>query len=463
MRSIVWTLLLVGSTASAEPVLLYAPWSRPTVPVAIGHEVYTMLLDTGSHEHVWSLKQARAAHVTLGKSTPGLDVDMRSYEHFPVDVRAQIIGGSWPAVPLTASEWTDVLAEWRPGGPRNDGVLSPQKLAVAGRAVVLDLRAGELDDETWPQAQARLAKLPRLLADVVAVPSGHFIVAARVSGREVRLVVDTGAPESMLYEPRGDDVPEGGVRIASHPHRIEVGAVRRSVVVQMREPTAEPGFFDGLLGMDILRDCALAMDATRMLVRCAEVADMGAPAGDLSLNPKHVQIGAGGPWLEERVAGGYHYDGDGFEADVARDGSVEFHRLRGRVLAMRTEREEREWFMDATADVRHEMSRSESLRTSFDRLPRLLAWVWGSWSHPEAREILFRIWDEAAESDDPELGSAGEHARKMIERFVRRELPAGSPDHFTDEELQRFNGRRARGPRFDPYHQKNDRGVAMAD
>jgi hypothetical protein len=115
--------------------------------------------------------------------------------------------------------------------------------------------------------------------------------------------------------------------------------------------------------------------------------------------------------------------------------------------------------MDSTAQLREELWREDGLRSSFDRLPRLLAWVRNEprWSLAERREILFRIWDEAAEPDDRELGDAGAHARKIIERFVRAELPAGSADGFSDEELARFNARRARGPRFDPYHPARDR------
>lgn len=470
MRSIVWTLLWLGGAAHADPVRIWfdprAPTPRPTVRADIGGQAQAMLLDTGSAQHVWSLRRATAAGLRLGDASVGLDVDLRSYDQFAVDVRARIPGSTLPSAPLVASKWADVIVDshFSADGSRSDGVLSPQRLPPTGHAAVLDFRRGQLSDEPWPQALAHLAALPRALADVAAAPSGHFFVTAEIGGREVRLIVDTGAPHSMIYEARGDDLPGDAVRVSDAHRRITVGAVRRSLVVEQREPTGDPGF-DGLLGMDVLADCALAVDRARLVARCAEVTDLGAPAGDLSLYSKRVQIGAGGPWLEERVAGGYHYDGDGFSADLARDGSVQFHRRRGSALAMRSERDERAWFMDATALLRDSLSQAESLRTSFEGLPRLLAWVWSDrqWSLPERREILFRIWDEAAEPDDAELGGAGAHARKIIERFVRRELPAGSADGFTDEELRRFNARRAHGPRFDPYHPLKDRGVAMAD
>jgi hypothetical protein len=462
MRRFACMLVLCAATARAEAIPLYAPWHRPSVAVTIGGGQYSMLLDTGSHEHVWSLRAARAAHAELVPAGQALDVDMRAHENFAAMLTASIVDGAWPPAPLMASQWADDFADWSPGGPRSDGVLSPQRLAAPGHAIVLDLKSGRLDDAPWPRALERLAARGRLLADVTA-QNGVFYVAARVGGHEVRLVVDTGAPTSLLYQPRGDGLPGGLVRSAVHPRRIEVGAVRASIVVEEREPVAEPGF-DGLLGMDVLRDCVLLMDARRLVARCAEVADMGAPIGDASLLPKRVQVGVAGPWLEERVAGGYHYDGEGFSADLARDGSVVFQR-HASGLTMRTERQERAWFMDATAILREELSRADSLRTSFERLPRHLASIWHArrWSPAERREILFRIWDEAAEPDDPELGDAGAHARKMVERFVRAELPEGSPLQFTDEELRRLNRRRARGPRFDPYHPARDRGVALPE
>jgi hypothetical protein len=449
-------------SAAAEPVRIWfdprVPMSRPMVQADVGGRAQAMLLDTGSTAQVWSLKRARAAHAVLGTASPLYDVDLRAHEQFPVAAVVQIPGTTLAPALLVASEWVDGGEPERRDGPRIDGILSPQLLPRDGHAIVLDLVRGQLVDEPWRQAIARVDTLPRALADVPLAKHGHFVVDAEVSGRTMRLVVDTGAPDSLVYEPRGDDLPEGAVRVAIDHRRVTVGAVRRSLVVQHREPTGDPGF-DGLLGLDVLRDCALAMDKTRLYARCAAVDDIGAPGGDLSLLPKRIGLGFDGPWLEQHADGSFRYVGDGLIATVGRDGHVAFERLRGNPLAMRSEREEREWFMESTASLRQELWREDGLRSSFDRLPRLLSWVWGEprWSPAERREILFRIWDEAAEPDDRELGDAGAHARKIIERFVRRELPAGSASGFSDEELARFNARRARGPRFDPYHPARDR------
>lgn len=434
---------------------------HPLVEADVGGHTRAMLLDTGSVDHVYSLERARAEGLALGAPGTLDDVDLRRHTTAALDVVARVAGLALTA-PLIASDWPDSLAPPLPGQRQEDGVLSPQRLARPGRAVVLDFVRGEISDEPWAQALAHVGREPRALADVAAGPTGHFFVAATVGGRAVRLVVDTGAPRSMLYEARGDELPSGAVRVSFDHQRLDVGGVRRSLVFEHREPTVDMSW-DGLLGMDVLSECVLAVDATRLVARCKQPRDLGAPAGDLSLYRPRVQIGVGGPWMEQLVEGGYHFDGDGCSADIARDGTVSnFDCWSQRPLGMRSQRDERAWFMDATAELRHELSRAESLRTSFDRLPRLLAWVWRDWPPSEAREIIFRIWDECAEPDDAELGAAGEHARKMIDRFVRKTLPPGSRDQFTDDELRRFNQRRVEGPRFDPYRPQRDESVAIA-
>src|SRR5581483_10371572 len=102
---------------------------------------------------------------------------------------------------------------------------------------------------------------------------------------------------------------------------------------------------------------------------------------------------------------------------------------------------------------RYQRGHERSLARSFEFLPLHLAAVWSDdrFSAAERREVLFKIWDEAAEPSDRELAAAGRRARRVIERFVRRRLPRGSPDGFADDELARLNARRADGPRFDPY------------
>jgi hypothetical protein len=101
-------------------------------------------------------------------------------------------------------------------------------------------------------------------------------------------------------------------------------------------------------------------------------------------------------------------------------------------------------------------------------LYRELLEAWKDTTHSEAerRALLFRRWDDCEEGlaislpgfaeahssvlDDLRR-SAGASARETIERFVRRQLPAGSPQAYTDDELRRLNASRRSRARFDPY------------
>lgn len=127
--------------------------------------------------------------------------------------------------------------------------------------------------------------------------------------------------------------------------------------------------------------------------------------------------------------------------------------------------------LDATFDLRLAMA-IDFARDKIDRRLKSLyrdlldRWSDGSTSEAERRAALFQRWDECEEGlpvtlkgfegvDSSELDqvrrAAGTEARETIERFIRRHLPAGSSQAFTEDELRRFNaGRRSRA-RFDPY------------
>jgi len=83
-------------------------------------------------------------------------------------------------------------------------------------------------------------------------------------------------------------------------------------------------------------------------------------------------------------------------------------------------------------------------------------------SAQDRRKLLFERWDECEEGQSkPSDGAgtelevarqeAGDRARRMIEAFIRRTLPQGSPDAFSDDELRAFNARRTSAQRFSPY------------
>lgn len=121
--------------------------------------------------------------------------------------------------------------------------------------------------------------------------------------------------------------------------------------------------------------------------------------------------------------------------------------------------------LDQTREVRAEMrakARVEDLRDAIAMLPRLLDTIWHEPGLPavERRELLFRIWDECAElgtneSDEPDesdaLARASRTARATVLGYIRRTLPAGSPDAYSEAELDALNARRRSAERFAPY------------
>jgi hypothetical protein len=120
-----------------------------------------------------------------------------------------------------------------------------------------------------------------------------------------------------------------------------------------------------------------------------------------------------------------------------------------RALGQDPYRVEKAHFLAATFEFRMKLAvaaRREDMRKSLDRLPRMLAAWWGDfrYSARERRRVLFELWREA--DGTPE----GMRAANMIEKFIQRQLPCGSPDAYTPAELQAYpsNGL---GRRFSPY------------
>jgi hypothetical protein len=106
-------------------------------------------------------------------------------------------------------------------------------------------------------------------------------------------------------------------------------------------------------------------------------------------------------------------------------------------------------FLAATFEFRMSLAvaaHREDVRKSLDRLPDALAELWGDsrYSARERRRILFEIWRETNSTP------AGARAADIIERFIQRQLPCGSPDAYTPAELHAYQGSEP-GRAFSPY------------
>ncbi|MCS6912120.1 MAG: hypothetical protein NZ890_02660 [Myxococcota bacterium] len=173
--------------------------------------------------------------------------------------------------------------------------------------------------------------------------------------------------------------------------------------------------------------------------------------------------------------GGFKFNGPNFTAHIAADGTLTFKDKfpigfqRGQTgfsfdltdLAMRGQKQdpyaaEKRRFEEFSRPLREELRRKKRdgmLDMALNTLPAELAEIWQS-SRPAAvrRRELFEKWVEAA--DDREgTDSQGQRARRLIEEFIRRHLPLGSPHAYTEEELRRFALMREGLPAFDPYRQ----------
>ncbi|MCX4239698.1 hypothetical protein [Paraliomyxa miuraensis] len=115
----------------------------------------------------------------------------------------------------------------------------------------------------------------------------------------------------------------------------------------------------------------------------------------------------------------------------------------------------------AVAFARDKMDRR--LRSLYREL--LTQWQDERTTEAERRKALFQRWDdceeltvslpgfsgEAASEIDELRRTTGTEARETIERFIRAQLPADSPQAYTDEELRRLNATRRSEARFAPY------------
>jgi hypothetical protein len=106
-------------------------------------------------------------------------------------------------------------------------------------------------------------------------------------------------------------------------------------------------------------------------------------------------------------------------------------------------------FLAATFDLRIKLAvavRRGDLRKSLAELPEALASLWGDsrYSGAERRRILFELWRETKSTPE------GVRAAHVIEAFIARQLPCGSPDSYPAAELRAYQKSES-GRVFSPY------------
>ncbi len=174
--------------------------------------------------------------------------------------------------------------------------------------------------------------------------------------------------------------------------------------------------------------------------------------------------------VRRRPDGTHVYEGHVFTAVIARDGSVTFsHRPGLQTNGISTQdmrfdmndlfqqaqganpyAHEEERFMEETAELRAGLetaAQRERMAVTLRRLPGRLTRIWQneSRSAEQRRRLIFEQW---AEVDD---SGGGGGAREIIENFVRENLPVGTGDEYSADELRRLNAGRDAADRFEPY------------
>lgn len=115
---------------------------------------------------------------------------------------------------------------------------------------------------------------------------------------------------------------------------------------------------------------------------------------------------------------------------------------------------EKRRFREFTEPLRRQLREKKAAGQRDDALNTLageLDELWNS-GRPAAvrRRELFEKWCEYMDDRDAS-GAAAAKARRLIEEYVRKHLPPGSPQAYTDEELRRFATQRAGQTPFAPY------------
>jgi predicted aspartyl protease len=252
-----------------------------------------MLIDTGANSHVIASWVARKAGLSMrplgevGSDHTGRAVSAYTVEHPGVSI------DDWGALADGPMLVTDV-----PEPIERIGIgafISPQWLAAAGDALVLDLANHEMRTAAWDEASQALDARPgeeiaprgaRLCRDDASAIKGlAFVLRASVDGHGVDLLLDTGAHRTDLLS------TSQAARLLSAratPNREQMyaasGLVKTSLVhaadlrlgdwsltsdVDLVPGVADPVCpRDGVVSMDALQSCTLLLGRDRVRGRC---------------------------------------------------------------------------------------------------------------------------------------------------------------------------------------------------
>jgi predicted aspartyl protease len=250
----------------------------PVLKVTVNGVTGWVLVDTGAGLHTlaaWFVEKAGlVSDASLTDKVGGRDASgERLWLRFLDEVSLTLEGTG--TLQLGIAAVADFPKEFE--SARVAGLLSPQSLLVEGEALTLDLRSPSLRIQAAGPGSAgdrRADPLDACRSRAAQVPGLLFAVPVLFEGRSARLLVDTGASHTRLAGdasaaiglPRDgtrDQLGVGGVRepmAVARTVSVRVGGLDQVADVAIGGGSSGCGG-DGLLGIDVLRQCELVLTA----------------------------------------------------------------------------------------------------------------------------------------------------------------------------------------------------------
>ena len=264
----------------------------PVVHGTVSGEPTWMLVDTGANSHVVAGWLARKAHLeTRNLGDVGTDHTGRAIVTSRVDHPKVLVDewGAFPDGPILVTEVPEAVARLGIGA-----FISPQALAAADGAIVLDLRNAEMREEDGGHPQALLgargAEVFGTTAHTCAdddspIKGLAFVIPATVEGTRAALLLDTGAHHTDLLSstpigkrflprsvPNREQVYAASGKIVTRTVRaakVTLGEYAVVTDVDLIPGESDPSCpRDGVLAMDILRSCVIVLERAKAYGRC---------------------------------------------------------------------------------------------------------------------------------------------------------------------------------------------------
>jgi predicted aspartyl protease len=276
---------VIALSYSADLVALGFP--SPLLRATVNGESVWFVVDTGASVHAVAKWLTTAAHVgthdskTTLRGSTGATTQAR--EAGPINLTLRD-GSVLSLQEAAVVDFPPVFAEQRIGG-----LISPQQLTTDGQAVVLNLRTPSLTFAPFDGAVGALG-IPATTAlagthacsNEGAMPGRSYGAGVTIAGIPADMTVDTGATSTFVASSRvsralaaratqnGQVQGVGGevqsARTVAGVTIVRAGSARKADLIL--GGTSEGCGVDGLLGMDLLRGCTLALSDKTMAWSC---------------------------------------------------------------------------------------------------------------------------------------------------------------------------------------------------